>query len=165
MSAHTRRGEEGFAHGKLSFSGMKKTLRDFAHIYMFLAAEEESRVQNHPYCELATNQSHKVLSENTSSSCSTPTTTSKPASPYSSEIITCCLLAALSSGSGQLMYLIVTSCSSCITYSVVGIGATGGLRFPLSLCICGRDVSDLAENVWRSGVWLLFFSRHFCGGW
>ncbi|CAA7051445.1 unnamed protein product [Microthlaspi erraticum] len=27
------------------------------------------------YCELATNQSHKVLSENTSSSCSTPTTT------------------------------------------------------------------------------------------
>ncbi|CAA7027676.1 unnamed protein product [Microthlaspi erraticum] len=76
MSAHTRRGEEGFAHGKLSFSGMKKTLRDFAHIYMFLAAEEEiERVQNHPYCELATNQSHKVLSENTSSSCSTPTTT------------------------------------------------------------------------------------------
>ncbi|CAA7034139.1 unnamed protein product [Microthlaspi erraticum] len=42
MSAHTRRGEEGSAHEKLSFFSMKKTLLDLAHIYMFLAAERDS---------------------------------------------------------------------------------------------------------------------------
>ncbi|CAA7023186.1 unnamed protein product [Microthlaspi erraticum] len=34
-----------------------------------------TRIKTTSYCELATNRSHKVLSENTSSSCSTPTTT------------------------------------------------------------------------------------------
>ncbi|CAA7023192.1 unnamed protein product [Microthlaspi erraticum] len=54
-------------------SGMKpfgSTMRPRTY---FLPRHVRSKTTS--YCELATNQSHKVLSENTSSSCSTPTTT------------------------------------------------------------------------------------------